>query len=470
MQRSGLPDPRGIAFLHEAEAGVAKLSMNHKPKPTKACAAYLACVMLVMPSVAFASEAARDFSVNEGDIAFLGSPLGVGVTAPDYSWKQLPGGTKVTLEGADTASPCFVAPDVALGGETLSFLVTISSGDNRVSDIVNVTVVNLNHPPVADAGEDQVVAGGSHVILSGENSFDIDKDPFTSIWVQTDGPSVILTGADGANPSFEAPHPGKEGVITLTFRLLVDDGFPMDAPAPGYVFENVTDTVSIVVTAANNVPFADAGADRTVEAEAQVILDGTGSADPDGDLLSYSWIQEPGGIPVILAEANTANPSFIAPPVGGSIRLVFTLTVDDGYGGISRASVSVYVLGKLSPPLAAAARSTLSGLWPPNHRMVAVGIEGIANQGVSIEITAVTQDEATRGDGDGDTPVDSVIRPDGTVLLRAERSAKGDGRVYRIHYTATNAFGRASGIVRIAVPRARNEIATDGGGLHDSTR
>ena len=445
--------------------------MNHISKYGKTYAAYLAYAVLRIASACSAADAGLDFSVNEGDTAFLGISCDVGGATPTgYSWAQLPGGSAVSLVGADTASPSFVAPDVALGGETLSFLVTVRSGDAQATHAVGVTVVNMNHSPVADAGEDQVVAGGSRVMLSGENSFDIDKDPFTSIWVQTAGPRVILMGADGSNPSFEAPHPADGGVVALTFRLLVDDGFPMDAPAPGYVFENVTDTVSVVVTASNNAPFADAGMDQTAAAEATVILDGTASSDPDGDGLCYSWIQEPCEIQVNLTGADTANPSFITPKVVGSTRLVFALTVDDGYGGVSNARVTVHVLGKTSPPLASAARPTVSGLWPPNHRMVAVGVTGTANDDAAIEITAVTQDEPTRGDGDGDTPIDAFIQADGIVMLRAERSAMGDGRVYHIHYTATNAAGRASGIVRVAVPRVRNAVTTDGGGLYDSTR
>lgn len=453
--------------------------MKPIPHHGTAPAAFLACAAFLMAPTAVAAgdplfaDAGDDFSVNEGDTAFLGATADyVEPPAPTYSWTQLPGGTTVALEGADTASPSFVAPDVPLGGETFTFLLTVRSGDIVVTDTVNVTVVNVNHPPVADAGEEQIASAGTLVALSGENSFDIDNDPFTSIWVQTGGPDVILVGADGANPSFLAPHPGDSGVATLTFRLLVDDGFPMDAPTPGYVFGNVTDTVTVVVTEANNTPFADAGADQTVAAEAAVILDGTGSADPDGDALTYSWTQEPGGIPVTLAGADTASPSFIAPLVSGSTRLVFTLTVGDRYGGASRARVTVNVLGKKSPPLAAAARPTTYGLWPPNHRMVPVGITGVANEDadVFIEITAVTQDEPTHGDGDGDTPIDAVIQADGTVLLRAERSGKGNGRVYHIHFTATNSVGSASGRVRVAVPRETKKAVVDGGALHDSTR
>lgn len=36
-------------------------------------------------------------------------------------------------------------------------------------------------------------------------------------------------------------------------------------------------------------PTADAGSDRTVDTGAVVSLDGSGSSDPDGDSLTFSW-------------------------------------------------------------------------------------------------------------------------------------------------------------------------------------
>lgn len=421
------------------------------------------------------ADAGGDFSVDEGDTVVLGAASSSGPAPLTYSWTQI-GGTSVALADADTVSASFVAPDVAFGGETLSFLLTVGSGTSTATDTVNVTVVNVNHPPVADAGEDQTVAEGAPVMLYGENSFDSDNDPITYTWVQTSGLPVVLAGADGPNPTFEAPYAGVGGepgvVATLVFQLLVDDGFPMDAPAPGYSFENVIDTVTVFVTNTNNLPVADAGKDQTVDENSAVVLDGSGSYDPDGDSLSYSWVQQPGGIPVSLTGADTATPSFIAPAVSGTTPLVFTLTVDDGYGGSDSASVTVNVLDSASPPLVGAARPTVSELWPPNHQMVPVGITGVTDEDseVVITITGVTQDEPTNSKGDGDTPIDAIILADGTVLIRAERSGKGDGRVYHIHFTATNAGGSASGTVRVAVPRSKKKAAVDGGDLYDSTQ
>ena len=82
--------------------------------------------------------------------------------------------------------------------------------------------------------------------------------------------------------------------------------------------------------ATNRAPIANAGPDRNVDETTTIVLDGTGSWDPDGDILSYSWRQT-GGPNVGLADGNTATPSFTSPDVapGSPVTLQFELTVDD---------------------------------------------------------------------------------------------------------------------------------------------
>jgi hypothetical protein len=56
------------------------------------------------------------------------------------------------------------------------------------------------------------------------------------------------------------------------------------------------------------------------------------------------------------------------------------------------------------------------------------------------------------------------------VLLRAERSGNGDGRVYHIHFTASDPEGSASGVVTVTVPHSKKKPAIDGGELYNSTQ
>jgi OOP family OmpA-OmpF porin len=77
-------------------------------------------------------------------------------------------------------------------------------------------------------------------------------------------------------------------------------------------------------------PKADAGPDRTGAAGQTIVLDGTGSLDPDpGDTLAYEWIQT-GGPPVTLENRLTPTPSFVAPRVETDNRVLsFELAVTD---------------------------------------------------------------------------------------------------------------------------------------------
>ena len=92
---------------------------------------------------------------------------------------------------------------------------------------------------------------------------------------------MTLAGANTASPTFDAPVLGSGGapgvVASLVFQLTVDDGFPPDAPAPGYGFGNVVDQVTVDITNVNNDPTADAGTDETLNENSVVQLNGTGS-------------------------------------------------------------------------------------------------------------------------------------------------------------------------------------------------
>ena len=101
------------------------------------------------------------------------------------------------------------------------------------------------------------------------------------------------------------------------------------------VLNLLPDEVVIRVTSHNVQPIAHAGVDQSVDENTLVTLDGTGSSDPDGHTLSYSWaltdFPTSDSSPVIppLSDSTVASPTFTAPEVSGQISLVYTLTVTD---------------------------------------------------------------------------------------------------------------------------------------------
>jgi len=187
--------------------------------------------------------------------------------------------------------------------------------------------------------------------------------------------------------------------------------------------------------------------------------------------LTYSWSQLSGS-PVVLVGADTATPSFMAPTVGpGGQTLVFELMVTDGLGGSGTDQVQIVVKKVNAPPDCTVARPSRSVLWPPDHKLLAVDILGVSGDDVAIGISGVTQDEPVNGSGDGDTSPDAVAHGS-RALLRAERSGGGNGRVYQVHFAATDAEGQTcTGVVTVGVPHSMRPGSSpiDDGQLYDST-
>lgn len=140
-------------------------------------------------------------------------------------------------------------------------------------DTTNVTITTKpNIPPIANAGDDQSVFAGQSVALSGTGSdqdgqvvryqWDFDGD---GVW-DYDSPSSGTAGCTYENP----------GTYEAKLRVTDDRG------------ASAEDTAVITVSL-KKPPVADAGGDQTVACGDDVQFDGTGSKDPDGQRLTFSW-------------------------------------------------------------------------------------------------------------------------------------------------------------------------------------
>jgi lysophospholipase L1-like esterase len=89
-------------------------------------------------------------------------------------------------------------------------------------------------------------------------------------------------------------------------------------------------------------PVADAGEGRVVNAGEAVILNGSASIDPDGQIVSYQWVPID-TMPVELTGADTVSPSFVAPVTDNRTILVFRLIIQDNSGAQSSATVTITV-------------------------------------------------------------------------------------------------------------------------------
>jgi hypothetical protein len=97
------------------------------------------------------------------------------------------------------------------------------------------------------------------------------------------------------------------------------------------------------ITTGKNGPVAIAGPDQIVKEGTTVILNGSGSRDSNGVILSYSWRQIPTNNFITLSGASTPVWSFTAPTVSADTTLKFQLTVTDSSGLNDNSTVNVLV-------------------------------------------------------------------------------------------------------------------------------
>jgi hypothetical protein len=422
------------------------------------------------------ANAGDDQTVNEvGIVSLSGSGSDPDNNPLTFSWSQV-GGPAVSIvpDGSDASKATFTAPQVFCAGDVVVMRLTVDDGYGGVTtDDVNINVANVNHLPTASGGGNQQVSEGDTVTLHG-NGDDMDTEEVADLvfqWTQTSGPDLgpIPSGKDVTfiAPSLSGGDPTV--FVELGFRLTVSDSCG----------GSTTDDITVHVANIPHAPVAVAQGPATAnEGGDNVTLDGSGSSDPDNDALTYNWIQCAG--PAVALSYTPGDPShvmFTTPWVSADTLLKFKLTVSDPYGFTSSAYVSVVVINWHTPPNVTNVHADVPVLWPPDHKMLPVQILGVVKPSDDkITITGVTQDEPTNGLGDGDTPTDAIIHHadapnNDDVNLRAERSGRGDGRVYKVYFTVPDPEQTAQGVVKVMVPHdKKTDAAIDSGGMYDSTQ
>jgi hypothetical protein len=198
-----------------------------------------------------------------------------------------------------------------------------------------------NQVPVALITAPVSATVGTSVMLDGTGSRDPDGHSLTYRWevvTRPAGSQAALSNASSAKPVFVSDVQG-----SYSFRLVVNDGKADSSPA----------TVMVTATRANQAPLAKAGEDITAVNGVEVVLNGTGSSDPDGDLIVYRWAfaTRPAGSMATLTGANTPRPSF-TPDVTGSY--VVSLSVSDNTLSSAPAFTTVTSGSANVPPTAVA--------------------------------------------------------------------------------------------------------------------
>jgi len=134
-----------------------------------------------------------------------------------------------------------------------------------------------------------------------------------------------------------------------------------------------------------------------------------------------------------------------------------TVSTTDIYGTTVNGSFDVTVQDTTAPTFISLTANP-NVLGDPNHKMVPIDIAAVVSDLVDpspvTKIISVSSNEPDNGPGDGNRSPDWQITGDLTLLLRAERSGRGTGRIYTITVESRDSSGNAAvQTVTVFVPK-----------------
>ena len=282
------------------------------------------------------------------DIEILATELtGTPSTSPEIQ-SFLAGATAIdnlhSIVSIANNAPAFFS----LGQSDVTFTATDDAGNQSTC---HAAVTVKNPPPVFDHIAEQVLNEGETLVFTVSAS-DPNNDP-------------LVYSANGL-PSGAAFDP-----MSRTF--IYTPGYDVSTSAADSFFDvffsvsDGTSTVSmpvrITVRNVNRSPLANAGTDQNIQTGSLVTLDGSGSSDPDGELITFNWAQtyRPSGSVANLSDSAAPQPAFV-PDVAGYYG--YDLVVCDPALCSGPDSVSIYATAPNVPPNASAGpdQNVLTGL------------------------------------------------------------------------------------------------------------
>ncbi len=251
-------------------------------------------------------------------------------TISTYNWTQVSGPNTPGTTGANAAT--LQLTGLIAGQYNYQLMVTDNSGATAVATAKVIVLSSQNILPIANAGADQTIsAPASSVNLDGSGSDDPDGSITAYSWTLVSGPgSVTINNSNSANASVAGLISG-----TYTIQLKVTDNNGASAT------DQMTITVKPNSGLPNQTPIANAGSDQTITAPTNSVnLDGSGSNDPDGSIVSYSWTLVSGPGSVTINNSNSANASVLG-LIPGSYTIQLKVTDNNGASAMDQMTITV---------------------------------------------------------------------------------------------------------------------------------
>ncbi|MEQ9437491.1 MAG: T9SS type A sorting domain-containing protein [Cyclobacteriaceae bacterium] len=212
-----------------------------------------------------------------------------------------------------------------------------TNASNAAEQTLEITINGVNDPPtiVNPLASVFVSQDAEPKEIDVSDVFaDIDGDDLMYA-AESDDPTLVTTQLDGTNLTLNFAS-GKIGDVTIT--LTASDGI---AEPVSHTFE-----VSIRAIGENLPPTAKAGQDQRVtdadnDESEEIMLDGSASDDPDGEIVSYGWSENGEPLPGGTGAQPTVN-------LNVGVHII-VLTVADNDGAISTDTVTITVVTPDTP-------------------------------------------------------------------------------------------------------------------------
>ncbi|MGC8845475.1 MAG: PKD domain-containing protein, partial [Candidatus Hydrogenedens sp.] len=146
---------------------------------------------------------------------------------------------------------------------------------NMWSNPAITTITTENRPPVITVIASEYLEIGASNVLDASLSYDPDGDELSFNWKLIDKPKQSKTELNSDNESICSFIPDYPGYYSI--ELLVSDPYSSVSRS------------EIVLRTFNLPPIAIISAPQIIKVGDEVVLDGTNSYDPDGDLITYQW-------------------------------------------------------------------------------------------------------------------------------------------------------------------------------------